>query len=142
MNKVFLIGNLTRDPELSETANGGTICRFGIAVNRRSPSGEQTDFYNLTAFSKLAETIAKYKKKGDKVAVVGDIQLRQYEGNDGVKRLSVDVIVQDVEFLNTGRNPSGGDDYYDTSAPSAQGGATAHKKPQLVAVEDDGDIPF
>ena len=143
MNKVFLIGNLTRDPELSETANGTTICRFGIAVNRRTPSGEQTDFYNLTAFRSLADTIARYKKKGDRVAVVGDIQLRQYEGNDGIKRTAVDVIVQDIEFLNSGRNANGGDDFYDAPAAApSHGDAPARKKPALQSFDDDGDIPF
>ena len=138
MNKVFLIGNITRDPELSETNNGASICRFGIAVNRRSPAGEQTDFYNLTAFRSLAETIAKYKKKGDKIAVVGDIQLRQYEDNQGQRRTAVDVIVQDVEFLNS-KSQGSNDDFYD--AP-ASGGAPK-KKPALQPVDDDdGDIPF
>ena len=139
MNKVFLIGNITRDPELSETNNGASICRFGIAVNRRSPAGEQTDFYNLTAFRQLAETIAKYKKKGDRIAVVGDIQIRQYEDNQGQRRTAVDVIVQDVEFLNS-KSQNQGDDFYD--AP-AQGGAPAKKKPTLQSFDDDdGDIPF
>ena len=138
MNKVFLIGNITRDPELSETANGGSVCRFGLAVNRRSPSGEQADFYNLTAFRNLAETIAKYKKKGDRVAVVGDIQIRQYEDNQGQRRTAVDVIVQDIEFLNS-RSQNSGDDFYD--APSAPAGG-AKKKPALQSFDDDGDIPF
>ena len=138
MNKVFLIGNITRDPELSETNNGASICRFGIAVNRRSPSGEQTDFYNLTAFRSLAETIAKYKKKGDRIAVVGDIQIRQYEDNQGQRRTAVDVIVNDIEFLNS-KNSNSGDDFYDAPA----GGATGKKKPTLQPVDDDdGDIPF
>ena len=136
MNKVFLIGNLTRDPERLESANGSVVCRFGIAVNRRSPAGEQTDFYNLIAFSEMAETIAKYKKKGDKVAVVGDIQLRPYDGNDGVKRLAVDVIVQDVEFLTAKGRRS--DDLYDEPARPSQ----SAKKPTLQSFDDDGDIPF
>ena len=141
MNKVFLIGNITRDPELSETNNGASICRFGIAVNRRSPSGEQTDFYNLTAFRALAETIAKYKKKGDRIAVVGDIQLRQYEDNQGQRRTAVDVIVQDVEFLNS-KSQNSGDDFYDAPAAST-GSAPARKKPALQSFDDDdGDIPF
>ena len=137
MNKVFLIGNITRDPELSETNNGASICRFGLAVNRRSPAGEQTDFYNLTAFRQLAETIAKYKKKGDRIAVVGDIQLRQYEDNQGQRRTTVDVVVNDIEFLNSKQNS--GDDFYDAPAP---GGATPKKKPTLQPDDDDGDIPF
>ena len=99
MNKVFLIGNLTRDPELTETASGVPVCHFAIAVNRNysSQDGErQTDFFNCTAWRSMAETIARYTKKGKKVAVTGSIQLRNYEDNQGVKRTAVDIIAQDV----------------------------------------------
>ena len=142
MNKVFLIGNITRDPELSETNGGASICRFGLAVNRRTPQGEQADFYNLTAFRNLAETIAKYKKKGDRIAVVGDIQIRQYEDNQGQRRTAVDVIVQDVEFISS-KERSSGDDFYDAGAAPQQSSAPARKKPTLQSFDDDdGDIPF
>ena len=89
MNKVFLIGNLTRDPELRETPSGVAMCRFAIAVNRPTVSqdGErQTDYFECTAWRGLAETIARFTQKGKKVAVVGSIQLRNYEDNQGVKR--------------------------------------------------------
>lgn len=101
LNKVFLIGNATRDPELSETPSGVSVCKFGLAVRRRySQSDEQqTDFFNCTAWRGLAETIARYTEKGDKLSVVGSIQLRNYEDNQGVKRTAVDIIVEEVEFL-------------------------------------------
>lgn len=139
MNKVFLIGNLTRDPELSETASGVSMCRFAIAVNRNySTDGErQTDFFNCTAWRGLAETVSRYAKKGKKVAVSGSIQIRNYEGNDGVKRTAVDVVAQDVEFLSPRENS--GDDFYDAPAEKP---ATAKKKPALQSFDDDGDIPF
>lgn len=139
MNKVFLIGNLTRDPELSETASGVSMCRFAIAVNRNySTDGErQTDFFNCTAWRGLAETVSRYAKKGKKVAVSGSIQIRNYEGNDGVKRTAVDVVAQDVEFLSP--RESNGDDFYDAPAEKP---ATAKKKPALQSFDDDGDIPF
>ena len=75
MNKVFLIGNLTRDPELTETSSGVAICRFSIAVNRNYTTGgeRQTDFFNCTAWRGLGENVAKYAKKGNKVAVNGSI---------------------------------------------------------------------
>ena len=79
MNKVFLIGNLTRDPEISETNSGVSVCHFGIAVNRNYSSGDgerQTDFFNVTAWRGLAENVGKYCKKGNKVAVTGSIQIR------------------------------------------------------------------
>ena len=102
MNKVFLIGNLTRDPELSETNSGIPVCRFAIAVNRRfsSQNGEQqTDFFNVTAWRNLAETVARYTRKGNKVAVVGSIQIRNVEDNSGQRRTYVDIVADDVEFL-------------------------------------------
>jgi len=144
MNKVFLIGNLTRDPELTETPSGVSVCHFAIAVNRpySSQDGErQTDFFNVTAWRGLAENVAKYTKKGNKVAVSGSIQIRTYDDNQGNKRTAVDVIAQDVEFLMP-KNSSSGDDFYDAPAPSQSAGASARKKPTLQAFDDDGDIPF
>ena len=141
MNKVFLIGNLTRDPELSETAGGVSVCHFAIAVNRSytSSDGErQTDFFNITAWRGLADTIARYVKKGSKVAVSGSIQIRNYEDNQGNRRTAVDVIAQDVEFLTT--KTQGGDDFYD--APAAAPERAPKKKPALESFDDDGDIPF
>ena len=132
MNKVFLIGNLTRDPELSETNSGTAVCRFSMAVNRRrTGDGEQqTDFFNVTAWRGLAETVARYCKKGNKVAVSGAIQIRQYEDSDGQKRTSVDVIADEVEFL-TPKSGDGGN-----SAPAPK------KNPALEPFDDDDDIPF
>ena len=140
MNKVFLIGNLTRDPELTETASGVPVCHFAIAVNRNYSSQDserQTDFFNCTAWRATAETIARYTKKGNKVAVGGSIQLRNYEDNQGVKRTAVDIIVQDIEFL-TPRSTEGFDDVAD--APRAS--AAPKKKPTLQAMDDDSDMPF
>ena len=136
MNKVFLIGNLTRDPELSETNGGVSVCRFGIAVNRRFSSQDaerQTDFFNVTAWRALGETVARFTKNGNKVAVVGSIQIRNYEDNAGQKRTYVDVIADEVEFLS----PKNGGSDEEYSAPAAP-----RKKPALEAFDDDSDIPF
>lgn len=140
MNKVFLIGNLTRDPELRETPSGVAMCRFAIAVQRpySSQDGErQTDFFECTAWRGLAETIARYTKKGNKVAVSGHIQIRNYEDNQGAKRTAVDVIVQDCEFLT----PKSASDSFDdvSDAPRA---SAPKKKATLQAMDDDSDIPF
>ena len=126
MNKVFLIGNLTRDPEMSETNSGITMCRFAIA-------------FNVTAWRGLAETVGKYCKKGNKVAVSGSIQIRNYEDNQGNRRTAVDVVAQDIEFL-TSRNQSSGDDFYDSPAPAKS--APKKKPADLESFDDDGDIPF
>ncbi len=139
MNKVFLIGNLTRDPELTETSGGVKICRFGIAVNRNyagSDGERKVDFFNCVAWRGLGETVARFAKKGNKVAVSGSVELRQYDDNQGIRRTGVDIVAQDVEFLtpraNGGAQPD--DDY---TAPSSD-----KKKPQLQPFDDDGDIPF
>ena len=132
MNKVFLIGNLTRDPELTETPSGVAVCHFAIAVNRNysSQDGER----------QTAETVARYTKKGNKVAVSGSVQLRNYEDNQGVKRTAVDIIVQDVEFLT----PKGSGDSFDDApaAPSRSAAPAAKKNPVLQSLDDDSDIPF
>ena len=135
MNKVFLIGNLTRDPELRETPSGVAVCSFSIAVSRNytNEDGErQTDFFNCTAWRGLGETIAKYTKKGKKVAVVGSVQLRNYEDNEGIKRTAVDIIVSDVEFLS----PKENDDEVDAPKP------TGRRKPTLQPMDDDTEPPF
>lgn len=135
MNKVYLIGNLTRDAELAETPSGVAVARFSIAVSRQyqDSNGErQTDFFNCVAWRGLAETIAKYCKKGSKVAVCGSIQLRNYEDNQGIKRQAVDIIVQDCEFLTPKQEEL--TENRKTSTKS---------KPQLTPVEVDEDIfPF
>ena len=108
MNKVFLVGNLTRDPELTTVgANNASVCKFGIAVNRRVGGNQETDFYNITAWRMLGENCAKFIKKGSKVAISGDIQIRNYEDKEGNKRTSVEVTADAVEFLDRkGDNPS------------------------------------
>ena len=143
MNKVFLIGNLTRDPELTETTSGIALCRFSIAVNRNysgSDGERKTDFFNIVAWRGLGENVARYAKKGNKVAVSGSIELRNYEDSQGVKRTGVDIVAQDVEFLTP--RQGGGDDFgYDAPAQS-NSGSSRGAKPQLQPFDDDGDIPF
>ena len=137
MNKVFLIGNLTRDPELTETASGVAVCHFAIAVNRNysSQDGErQTDYFNCTAWRGLAESVARFAKKGKKVAVSGSVQIRNYEDNQGAKRTAVDIIAQDVEFLSPRDNEDSFDD--EPMKPASK------RKPVLQAMDDDSDIPF
>lgn len=103
MNKVILIGRLTADPTEKITSMGDKKCCFTIAVNRNysgSDGERKTDFFNVTAWRGLGETVSRYVKKGNKVAVSGSIELRNYEDRDGIKRTAVDIIAQDVEFLS------------------------------------------
>ena len=105
MNKIYLIGNLTRDPEVSETSNGTALCRFSIAVNRNytDEDGEKiADYFNITTWRGQAETCGKYLKKGSKVAIIGSLQNRSYEDKEGVKRIVTDIVASEVEFLSSG----------------------------------------
>ena len=137
MNKVILVGNLTRDPELSETPNGVAVCRFSIAVSRdyaNSDGTRETDFFNITVWRGRAENCGKYLKKGNKVAVVGSLQNRSYEDKDGIKRNVTDVVASEVEFL-TPKSAQTGDG---EDAPVAQ---VKRERPQLEAI-DDNQLPF
>lgn len=138
MNKIFLIGNLTHDPELSETNSGISVCRFGLAVNRQYSSSDgkrETDFFQVTAWRGTGENVARYCKKGHKVAVVGSIQMRNYEDREGIKRTAADIVAQEVEFLT--QRARDDDGQYDEPATRRRGA-----KPQLEAFDDDDDIPF
>ena len=104
MNKCILIGNLTRDPELTTTSNGVAVCRFSIAVSRRfaNADGErETDFLNIVVWRNIGENCHKFLKKGSKVAIVGNIQSRSYDATDGTKRYVTEVVAEEVEFLTT-----------------------------------------
>src|SRR5947209_11980996 len=101
-NRVVLAGNLTRDPELRFTSNGIPVCEFGLAVNRVRSKSEEVDFFDITAWRELGETIANYKKKGDPILVEGKLQYRTWEAQDGSKRSKVDVVADNVQFLGRG----------------------------------------
>ena len=135
MNKVILVGNLTRDPELTETPSGVPVCRFDIAVSRDYANAEgnrETDFFNITVWRGRAENCGKYLKKGNKVAIVGSLQTRSYEDKDGIKRNVTDVVANEVEFL-TPRNAQSDDDGETISV--------RRERPQLEAI-DDNQLPF
>ncbi len=99
MNKVLLIGNLTRDPELSKTSNDLSVCKFSIAVTRRF--GNETDFFTIITWRAQAENCAKFLRKGSKVAISGTIQTRSYDANDGTKRYVTEIVADEVQFLST-----------------------------------------
>ena len=106
MNRLTIIGNLTHDPELRTTPSGDSVCSFSVAVNRRSRrdaqgnQNEQVDFFRVSAWRQLGENCAKYLDKGRKVAVVGTISTRAYQGKDGSPRASLELTADDVEFLS------------------------------------------
>ena len=107
MNKVELIGRLTKDAELKATSNEVAFCNFTLAVDRRfkDASGQrQTDFINCTAWRQTASFIAGHFKKGDRVAICGSIQTRTYDDN-GTKRMAVEVIADEAEFVDSNNSP-------------------------------------
>ena len=122
MNKITVIGNLTHDPETRTTTNGVTVCSFTIAVNRwfASQGGErQTDFFRVNAWRQLGDTCARYLAKGRKVAVIGELQARQYEAKDGTTRMSLDVSADEVEFLTPRGNEEGAGVGYSAPRPAS-----------------------
>ena len=130
MNKITLIGNLTHDPEIRSTQSGVTVCAFTIAVSRRfaGTNGERpTDYFRINAWRQLGESCGKFLAKGRKVAVIGELQARLYDAKDGTKRLSLDVLADEVEFLSPKQNAQEGD-----SAPDAA---------EFTDISSD-DIPF
>ena len=104
MNRVVLVGRLTKDPELRTTASGLSQTRFTLAVNRRTsnPEGQNADFISCVAWRGTAEAIAKYLKKGRELAVEGRIQTGSYDAQDGTKRYTTDVVVDNFTFIGSG----------------------------------------
>ena len=102
MNKLTIIGNLTRDPELRVTSQGISVCSFTVAVNRRNAMEGQpdADFFRVTAWRQLGENCGKFLAKGRKVAVVGMVSVSTYQANDGSTRAQMEVTADDVEFLS------------------------------------------
>jgi len=116
MNKVFLIGRLSRDPELRHTTSGTAVCQINVAISRPVSQGSepQTDFINVVVWNKQAENVARYLSKGRQIAVEGRIQTRNYDNNEGKRTYVTEVIASNVEFLgsandnnrtNTNSNP-------------------------------------
>lgn len=103
MNKVFLIGRLSRDPELRHTTSGTAVCQINVAINRPVSQGTepQTDFINVTIWNRQAENVAKYLSKGRQIAVEGRIQVRNYDNNEGKRVYVTEVIANNVEFLGS-----------------------------------------
>ena len=110
MNKVILMGRLTKDVEIRQTPNNLSVARFTIAVNRRfaKDGGQQADFINCVAWRQTGEFIARYFQKGSMIAVVGSIQSRSWDGNDGKKQYATEVIVDEVYFTGSKAESSTG----------------------------------
>jgi len=151
-NKVYLIGNLTRDPELRVTPKGTAICQFGLAVNRqfKDESGamrDETTFVDIEAWGKQGETIAKYCTKGRPLFVEGRLKFDQWEDKtSGQKRSKLKVVLEGFQFLggrNDGAPAAGGGDEADQSPDRHSPPARSPARPAAPAQESaDEDVPF
>jgi single-strand DNA-binding protein len=151
LNQVFLMGNLTRDPELRQIPNGQSVTSFSLALNRsyKDASGEwqeATDYIDCTAWGPLAERVSQYLTKGRRCLVQGRLQSRSWE-QEGQKRSKVEVLANDVTFLDS-RGAGGNDDGSDMTAGAPSPAATPPSKPKPskktddVVIEDIGDEPI
>jgi single-strand DNA-binding protein len=144
LNKVMLIGNLTRDPELRYTASGTAICKFGMAMNRQwtgkdGQKGEDTCFVDVSVWGRQGENVAQYLKKGRSCFVEGRLEYSKWETQDGQKRSKLEVVGERIQFLGgrgEGGGGGGGDRNY-SGGPSGGGGGGGYD-----AEEVEDDIPF
>ena len=130
MNKVILVGNLTKDPELTTTQSGINVARFTIAVQRKFKNANEeyeSDFINCVAWRSSAEFIHKYFKKGNKIGIVGSIQTRSYDAEDGTKRYVTEVVVEECEFVQSKKGDSNNQ--------------AEDTKPEFEPIDDD-NLPF
>ena len=148
MNKVILMGRLTRDPEVRYTQNTNlTVANFAIAVNRRfkrEGDTETADFFNVVAWNKTGEFVGKYFKKGQQVLVSGRLQNRNWTDQQGVKHYATDVIAEEVEFADSKKN-SDSENFNNTfgNVPgSAEGNAQSGDDNSDFTVSSGDDLPF
>ena len=149
MQKWYGIGNLVRDVETTTSSNGTMICKFSLAIRRdfKNAEGEyESDYFNITAFGKLGENCNKFLKKGSKCCVVGRLQNRSYDAQDGTKRYVTDIIANEVEFLstsNTGYQPTTNTQ----ENPKRTGPITIEAGSETIQlglepIDPDEDLPF
>jgi len=140
-NRCIFVGNLVRDPEIRYVGSGAAVTKFTLAVNRRSKQQEETDFIDMVAWDKLAETCNTYLKKGMSVLVEGRLSIRSYETKEGEKRKATEVVINVMQMLDRANRGAGGDDggSYERAPVGARNGAGAHAD-EDAALEEE--IPF
>ena len=130
LNKVILGGRITADPELKQTPQGVSVTSFSVAVNRRGKE-QQADFINCVAWRQTAEIICRFFKKGSSICIVGNIQVRTWNDNNGNKRYATEVIADEVHFVDSRDEQS-----------AAQGAPTFTQAPQFEVISPEDDLPF
>ena len=144
LNRATILGNVTRDPEVKQTASGQSVCSFGIATNRtwKDASGqkqEQVEFHNCVAWGKLADICGQYLKKGTKAYVEGRLQTREWEGQDGNKRKTTEIVTDNMIILDRAGAPQGGGMSKPFAVASAPKDDPSPNPDDEIKVED---IPF
>jgi len=146
MNKVILMGRLTRDPEMRQTPSGVSVCSFSIAVNRRfAKEGQQNaDFINCTAWRQQAEFICKYFQKGSMIAVIGNLQSRSWENQEGKRQYATDVVVDEVYFTGSkGDSQGSSEGFYSPAQPKADDGFSDIDSMGFHTMDgSEDDLPF
>ncbi|HTW83686.1 MAG TPA: single-stranded DNA-binding protein [Candidatus Sulfotelmatobacter sp.] len=141
-NRITLVGNLTRDPEIRYVGSGAAVTKFTLAVNRRAKQQEETDYIDCVAWDKLAETCNTYLKKGMSCLVDGRLSIRSYETKEGEKRKAAEVVVNTMQMLDR-PNREGGGSYERPARPAADagasnvGGGSSYEEPL-----EEEEIPF
>ena len=143
MNKVILIGNLAADPELRQTSSGTPVCTFRLAVQRRFANAQgvrEADFFTVVAWRQTAELCSRFLTKGRKCAVVGSLQTRSYDAQDGTKRYVTEVVADEVEFIG---GQQGGLNQYNAGdvPPPPEPPASYQSNTGFTQVDDD-ELPF
>jgi single-strand DNA-binding protein len=150
-NKIIIVGNLGRDPELSYTPQGTAVCKFSVATNerRRDKAGEQQDittWFRVTVWGKQAENVSRYLSKGRKVYLEGRLHMEEWTDREGKPRQTLEVNASDVQFIDSGSNVEGIPARPQGAQPAAQqssrGGAGADRAPAAAPDIEDDEIPF
>ena len=144
INRVVLVGNLTKDPELRHTPSGTAVCKLRLAVNTRQKDaqgnwGDKPNYFDVTVWGNQGESCAQYLSKGRPVAVDGRLDWREYEAKDGSKRQAIEIIADSVQFLGSRGDGEGGQSYIPQSDVNADRTDFA---PAGAAASTDDDIPF
>ncbi len=153
LNKVVLIGHMVADPELKQTTSGISVCSFRIGVSRRYTKGEQaqSDFFDIVAWRQQAEFVARYFRKGNAICICGSLQTRVWEDKNGAKRTNVEVVADDVSFIERKGGESGRvTDEFGAPPPAfnnggfggGYNGGAAAAAPKFEEIAGDDDLPF
>ncbi|HEV3155867.1 MAG TPA: single-stranded DNA-binding protein [Candidatus Baltobacteraceae bacterium] len=143
-NRIVLVGNLTRDPEIRYIASGAAVTKFSLAVNTRRKAGEETMFIDIVAWDKLGEICNTYLKKGMNTLIEGRLSIRKYETKEGEKRTAVEVVASDMQMLGSRGDGASGGSGASSGGSYDRGGSSRSDETEFNAASEaaDEEIPF